>query len=71
MTLNFIYIESPDTLCKQRTGKLCSSPCPKPHLPNSDSRKLLNFEFFPGNSPRRCKKNQNLWVWKSLERVTS
>ena len=48
-TLNFIYIESPDALCKQRTGKLYNSLCPKPHLRNSGSRKLLNVGFFPGN----------------------
>ena len=45
-TLNVIYIESSNALCKQKTGKLCSSLCPKLNLRNSCSRKLLNFGFF-------------------------
>ena len=45
-TLNVIYIESSNALCKQKTGKLCSSLCPKLNLRNSCSKKLLNFGFF-------------------------
>ena len=43
---DFEYIESRDALFKQRTGKLFNSFCPKPHLRNIGSRKLLNFGFF-------------------------